>query len=97
MSADEASDEAQGFEASEDEKEFLGRKEWAICVATFYDDLAERLVGGAVGGLRRRRRDAGVDSDLRGAGRIRAAVRGEGMRGRRRFFRHRLPRRRHPR
>jgi 6,7-dimethyl-8-ribityllumazine synthase len=43
--------EPEGFEASADEKEFLGRKEWAICVATFYDDLAERLVGGAMEGF----------------------------------------------
>lgn len=46
-----AADEAPGFDASEEEKEFLGRKEWAICVATFYDDLAERLVGGAAEGF----------------------------------------------
>ena len=51
MSAEEATDEAGGFEVSEDEKEFLGRKEWAICVATFYDDLAERLIGGAMEGF----------------------------------------------
>ena len=43
--------EPEGFEASADEKECLGRKEWAICVATFYDDLAERLVGGAMEGF----------------------------------------------
>ncbi len=51
MSAEEATEEAGGFEVSEDEKEFLGRKEWAICVATFYDDLAERLIGGAMEGF----------------------------------------------
>jgi 6,7-dimethyl-8-ribityllumazine synthase len=34
-----------------DDREFLGRSEWAICVATFYDDLAERLVNGAVEGF----------------------------------------------
>jgi 6,7-dimethyl-8-ribityllumazine synthase len=38
-------------ELSEDEKEFLGRAEWAICVATFYEDLAERLVNGAIEGF----------------------------------------------
>ena len=51
MSPEEATEEAGGFEVSEDEKEFLGRKEWAICVATFYDDLAERLIGGAMEGF----------------------------------------------
>ena len=53
MSAEESTnaDEAPGFEVSADDKEFLGRKEWAICVATFYDDLAERLVGGAAEGF----------------------------------------------
>ena len=51
MSPDEVPDEAGGFEVSEDEKEFLGRKEWAICVATFYDDLAERLIAGAMEGF----------------------------------------------
>ena len=51
MSPDDATDEMGGFEASEDEKEFLSRKEWAICVATFYEDLAERLVGGAAEGF----------------------------------------------
>jgi 6,7-dimethyl-8-ribityllumazine synthase len=34
-----------------DDREFLGRSEWAICVATFYGDLAERLVNGAVEGF----------------------------------------------
>jgi 6,7-dimethyl-8-ribityllumazine synthase len=38
-------------EFSDDEKEFLGRSEWAVCVATFYEDLAERLVNGAVEGF----------------------------------------------
>jgi len=51
LSPDEVPDEAGGFEVSEDEKEFLGRKEWAICVATFYDDLAERLIAGAMEGF----------------------------------------------
>ncbi len=51
MSPDEATDEAQSFEVSEEEREFLSRKEWAICVATFYDDLAERLIGGAAEGF----------------------------------------------
>jgi 6,7-dimethyl-8-ribityllumazine synthase len=51
LSTEEATEEAGGFVVSEDEKEFLGRKEWAICVATFYDDLAERLIAGAMEGF----------------------------------------------
>ena len=52
MSAEQApADDSAGFKLSDEEKEFLGRKEWAICVATFYDDLAERLVSGAVEGF----------------------------------------------
>ena len=52
MSSEEtAPADAEGFEASEEEREFLSRNEWAICVATFYGDLAERLVGGAVEGF----------------------------------------------
>jgi 6,7-dimethyl-8-ribityllumazine synthase len=38
-------------ELSGEDKEFLGRGEWAICVATFYEDLAERLVAGATEGF----------------------------------------------
>jgi 6,7-dimethyl-8-ribityllumazine synthase len=38
-------------ELSGEDKEFLGRGEWAICVATFYEDLAERLVTGAIEGF----------------------------------------------
>ena len=34
-------------ELSDQDREWLGRGEWAVCVATFYDDLAERLVAGA--------------------------------------------------
>jgi 6,7-dimethyl-8-ribityllumazine synthase len=33
------------FEAGE--RELLSRQEWAVCVSTFYEDLAERLVAGA--------------------------------------------------
>jgi 6,7-dimethyl-8-ribityllumazine synthase len=52
LSAEEApAEDPAGFKVSDEEKEFLGRKEWAICVATFYDDLAERLVGGAAEGF----------------------------------------------
>jgi 6,7-dimethyl-8-ribityllumazine synthase len=38
-------------ELTGEEKEFLGRGEWAICVATFYEDLAGRLVAGATEGF----------------------------------------------
>ncbi len=51
MTPDEATEAEAGFEASEDEKDFLGQAEWAICVATFYDDLAQRLVSGAIEGF----------------------------------------------
>lgn len=36
---------------TDEERALLGRLEWAICVATFYDDLAERLIGGALQGF----------------------------------------------
>ena len=36
---------------TDSDKDRLGRSEWAICVATFYDDLAERLIGGALQGF----------------------------------------------
>jgi 6,7-dimethyl-8-ribityllumazine synthase len=36
---------------TEAEREHLGRSEWAICVATFYEDLAQRLVNGAIEGF----------------------------------------------
>jgi 6,7-dimethyl-8-ribityllumazine synthase len=51
LSSGDATEDGPAFEASEDEKEFLGRKEWAICVATFYGDLAQRLIGGAMEGF----------------------------------------------
>jgi 6,7-dimethyl-8-ribityllumazine synthase len=34
-----------------EQQELLGRREWAICVATFYEDLAERLIAGALQGF----------------------------------------------
>ncbi len=34
-----------------EERDRVGAAEWAICVATFYGDLAERLTGGASGGF----------------------------------------------
>jgi 6,7-dimethyl-8-ribityllumazine synthase len=36
---------------SDSEREALSRSEFAVCVATFYGDLAERLVNGAVEGF----------------------------------------------
>jgi 6,7-dimethyl-8-ribityllumazine synthase len=41
--------EAGGF--SDEQRKRLARQEFAICVATFYGDLAERLVNGAVEGF----------------------------------------------
>ncbi len=45
--ADEAGEET----FSGDAREALGRLEFAICIATFYDELAERLLNGAVVGF----------------------------------------------
>jgi 6,7-dimethyl-8-ribityllumazine synthase len=39
------------LEFSDSDRESLARSEWAICVATFYRDLADRLVAGALGGF----------------------------------------------
>jgi 6,7-dimethyl-8-ribityllumazine synthase len=39
------------IEFSEEEQEFLARSEFAVCVATFYADLAERLQNGAAEGF----------------------------------------------
>lgn len=36
---------------SEADREALGRMEFAVCVATFYEDLAERLLNGAAMGF----------------------------------------------
>jgi len=42
----------QSFEQfSEDEREALDRMEFAVCVATFYEDVAERLLNGAAEGF----------------------------------------------
>jgi 6,7-dimethyl-8-ribityllumazine synthase len=40
---------AAGF--SDSERELLGRQEFAICIGTFYEELAERLANGAVEGF----------------------------------------------
>jgi 6,7-dimethyl-8-ribityllumazine synthase len=45
---------AEGF--SDEEKALLGRQEFAVCVATFYGELAEKLVNGSIEGFA----DAGV-------------------------------------
>jgi 6,7-dimethyl-8-ribityllumazine synthase len=42
-------EEAAGF--SDDERELLSRSEFAVCVGTFYEEIAERLVNGAVEGF----------------------------------------------
>jgi 6,7-dimethyl-8-ribityllumazine synthase len=41
----EGDDDEIRFE--DDEREEISKAEWAVCVSTFYDDLAERLVNGA--------------------------------------------------
>ena len=38
-------------EFSDEEREALSRSEFAICVATFYEDIAERLLNGAAEGF----------------------------------------------
>jgi 6,7-dimethyl-8-ribityllumazine synthase len=44
--------EAASFEQFEEsEREALGRMEFAVCVATFYEDVAERLLNGAAEGF----------------------------------------------
>ena len=40
------SDDA-GFDFEDDQRESIAKAEWAVCVATFYEDLADRLVNGA--------------------------------------------------
>jgi 6,7-dimethyl-8-ribityllumazine synthase len=44
-------EEGGGGELSGPERELLGRLEFAICVGTFYSELAERLLNGAVEGF----------------------------------------------
>jgi 6,7-dimethyl-8-ribityllumazine synthase len=38
-------------EFSDEEREALGRSEFAVCVATFYEEIAERLLNGAAEGF----------------------------------------------
>ena len=42
-----AEQEGAGIDFEDDERESIATAEWAICVATFYEDLADRLVNGA--------------------------------------------------
>jgi 6,7-dimethyl-8-ribityllumazine synthase len=45
-------EEASSFEEfGESEREALAKMEFAVCVATFYEDLAERLLNGAAEGF----------------------------------------------
>jgi 6,7-dimethyl-8-ribityllumazine synthase len=48
---------ASEFEFSEADREALGAERWAVCAATFYRDLADRLIAGAKAGFE----EAGVD------------------------------------
>jgi 6,7-dimethyl-8-ribityllumazine synthase len=43
--------EAPAPALSAEDREWLAKREFALCVATFYEDLAERLVNGAVEGF----------------------------------------------
>jgi 6,7-dimethyl-8-ribityllumazine synthase len=40
--------ETPSLELSDSDREKLARSEFAVCVATFYDDIATRLVNGAI-------------------------------------------------
>jgi 6,7-dimethyl-8-ribityllumazine synthase len=44
-------EEASFEQFDEPEREALGRMEFAVCVATFYEDVAERLLNGAAEGF----------------------------------------------
>ena len=46
-----AEDSSSYEEFSDEEREALARSEFAVCVATFYDDIAERLLNGAAEGF----------------------------------------------
>ena len=48
---------ASDFEFSDADREALGGERWAVCAATFYRDLADRLIAGARAGFG----EAGVD------------------------------------
>ena len=42
-----AESEDAGFDFEDDQRESIAKAKWAVCVATFYEDLADRLVNGA--------------------------------------------------
>jgi 6,7-dimethyl-8-ribityllumazine synthase len=44
-------DERSFEQFSEEERETLAKREFAVCVATFYEDVAERLLNGAAEGF----------------------------------------------
>jgi 6,7-dimethyl-8-ribityllumazine synthase len=46
-----AEDSASYEEFTEEEREALARSEFAVCIATFYEDIAERLLNGAAEGF----------------------------------------------
>jgi 6,7-dimethyl-8-ribityllumazine synthase len=46
-----AEDGASYEDFTEEEREALARSEFAVCVATFYEDIAERLLNGAAEGF----------------------------------------------
>jgi 6,7-dimethyl-8-ribityllumazine synthase len=46
-----AEDQASYEEFSDEEREALAKSEFAVCVATFYEDIAERLLNGATVGF----------------------------------------------
>ena len=50
---------ASEHEFSDDERAALGAERWAVCVATFYRDLADRLIAGTREGFA----EAGVEAD----------------------------------
>ena len=52
---------------SDEDREALSRSEFAVCVATFYEDLAERLLNGAAEGFDARRRQRGLGPHLSSA------------------------------
>ena len=74
---------AEAFRVSEDEREWLGRKEWAICVATFYEDLADRLVSGAIEGFAEGGVTLASIQTYKVPGAFELPVRRQGLRGRR--------------
>jgi 6,7-dimethyl-8-ribityllumazine synthase len=46
-----AEDQASYEEFTDEERQALARSEFAVCVATFYEDIAERLLNGATVGF----------------------------------------------